>query len=77
MVAKRTVLTERVWPATKVAEGALDRHIYEIRKALSSVGSPVSIGSVYGEGFVLATVPETGLASPESSAITAYNRSSK
>lgn len=55
LVTRREQIKEKVWPHVKVADGALDRHIHEIRKALQEVKSEVSVGSVYGEGFVLIT----------------------
>ena len=35
------------------ADGALDRKVHEVRKALRDVASDVQVKSIYGEGFAI------------------------
>lgn len=50
----RAELKYHCWQQVIVTENALDRKIYETRKALTDVGSILAIHTLYGEGFQLA-----------------------
>ncbi len=49
----RSSLKFSCWQNINVTENALDRKIYETRKALSDIGSQLEIETIYGEGFRL------------------------
>jgi len=49
----RSALKFSCWHQITVTENALDRKIYELRKALKDVGSQLEIETLYGEGFAL------------------------
>jgi len=49
----RSALKFSCWHQITVTENALDRKIYEVRKALTDVGSSLEIETIYGEGFIL------------------------
>ena len=49
----RSSLKFGCWDQISVTENALDRKVYELRKALKDVGSSLEIETLYGEGFVL------------------------
>lgn len=49
----RSSLKFSCWHQIAVSENALDRKIYEVRKALTDVGSLLKIETIYGEGFLL------------------------
>lgn len=49
----RSTLKMRCWDQITVSNNALDRKIYELRRALQEVGSHLEIGTAYGVGFSL------------------------
>jgi DNA-binding response OmpR family regulator len=49
----RSTLKTRCWDQIAVSNNALDRKIYELRRALAEVGSRLNIGTAYGVGFSL------------------------
>ncbi len=49
----RSALKFSCWHQITVTENALDRKVYELRKALKDVGSCLEIETMYGEGFLL------------------------
>jgi len=49
----RSTLKMRCWDQIAVSNNALDRKIYELRRALQEVGSRLAIGTAYGVGFSL------------------------
>jgi DNA-binding response OmpR family regulator len=53
-IVLRDTLKLRCWGPLKVSDGALDRKIYEVRRALEEIGgSATSIRTAYGVGFGL------------------------
>jgi DNA-binding response OmpR family regulator len=54
----RAQLKSRCWDQIAVSDNALDRKVYEVRRALRDVGSKIEVGTSYGIGFSL-SVPET------------------
>jgi DNA-binding response OmpR family regulator len=55
-VIRREKLQHQVWGDLKVTDNALDRKIYELRKALLEVSDQLEIKSIYGVGFGLGPV---------------------
>jgi DNA-binding winged helix-turn-helix (wHTH) protein len=55
VVVPKPVLKRELWKGLAVSDNALDRKIFEVRKALKEVGSKVEIHSIYGVGMVLRT----------------------
>ena len=51
----RQVLKRKGWGKVQVTDNAVDRKLYEIRKALEHVQSSISLDNEYGKGFVLRT----------------------
>lgn len=51
-VTKDQVMTT-VWPQTKVTANTLDRRMHSLRKALTEIGSKVTIKTNYGKGYNL------------------------
>ena len=54
-VVSRSTLKLRCWGQIAVSDNALDRKIYELRRALKDVGAQIEVGTSYGTGFCLAT----------------------
>lgn len=54
-VVPRSALKLRCWGQIAVSDNALDRKIYEVRRALKETGSNVNVGTAYGVGFALET----------------------
>jgi len=50
---ERSMLKNQCWDHIAVSDNALDRKIFEVRRALLDVGSACSIGTTYGVGFFL------------------------
>jgi DNA-binding response OmpR family regulator len=50
-IVLREVLKLRCWGPLKVSEGALDRKIFEVRRALKEIGGTPTIRTAYGVGF--------------------------
>ncbi len=48
---ERNVLKNQCWDHIAVSDNALDRKVFEVRRALNDVGSRCSIGTAYGVGF--------------------------
>ncbi len=53
MVIEKSTLKRRVWGNICVSDNALDRKLFEVRKAIKSVTENVEIRAVYGQGVVL------------------------
>lgn len=53
MVIDKSTLKRRVWGNISVSDNALDRKLFEVRKAIKSVSNNVEIRAVYGQGVVL------------------------
>ncbi len=53
-IVLRDTLKLRCWGPLKVSDGALDRKIFEVRRALDEIGGNTSIKTAYGVGFGLA-----------------------
>lgn len=51
----REVLKRKVWGRLTLSDNALDRKVYEARKALQELQSSVEIQNVYGQGYRLIT----------------------
>jgi len=52
-IVLRDTLKLRCWGPLKVSDGALDRKIYEVRRALEEIGGNMTIKTAYGVGFGL------------------------
>lgn len=52
-IVLRDTLKLRCWGPLKVSDGALDRKIYEVRRALEEIGGETTIRTAYGVGFGL------------------------
>lgn len=50
---ERAMLKNRCWDHIAVSDNALDRKVFEVRRALMDVGSRCSIGTAYGVGFFI------------------------
>jgi DNA-binding response OmpR family regulator len=50
---ERAMLKNQCWDHIAVSDNALDRKVFEVRRALADVGSGCSIGTAYGVGFYL------------------------
>ncbi len=50
---ERSVLKNQCWDHIAVSDNALDRKVFEVRRALLDIGSRCSIGTAYGVGFYL------------------------
>lgn len=50
---ERAMLKNQCWDHIAVSDNALDRKIFEVRRALLDVGSRCTIGTTYGVGFYL------------------------
>jgi DNA-binding response OmpR family regulator len=61
-VVPRATLKLRCWGQIAVSDNALDRKIYEVRRALKEIGSRISVGTAYGVGFVLEQSQDEGAA---------------
>jgi two-component system response regulator protein BraR/BceR len=57
---ERSMLKNQCWDHIAVSDNALDRKVFEVRRALADVGGGCSIGTAYGVGFYL----EPGAESP-------------
>ncbi|MBY0370935.1 response regulator transcription factor [bacterium] len=55
---ERSMLKNQCWDHIAVSDNALDRKIFEVRRALLDVGSTCTIGTTYGVGFYLEAVQE-------------------
>lgn len=53
MVLSRDELKRKCWGRVNVTDGALDRKMHEVRRALTDVGSGIEIKSIYGKGFIV------------------------
>ena len=53
VVIPKEVLKRELWGNVKVTDNALDRKIFEVRKAVKSVSSNMVLQSVYGRGIFL------------------------
>lgn len=51
MIVPRDTLKLKCWGPIKVSDGALDRKIYEVRRALEELGGNTTIRTAYGIGF--------------------------
>lgn len=51
MIVPRDTLKLKCWGPIKVSDGALDRKIYEVRRALEELGGNTTIRTAYGVGF--------------------------
>ena len=54
-IVPRSTLKLRCWGQIAVSDNALDRKIYEVRRALKETGSQINVGTAYGVGFALET----------------------
>ena len=52
-VVPRNTLKLRCWGQIAVSDNALDRKIYEVRRALKEIGSRITVTTAYGVGFSL------------------------
>lgn len=55
-LVQKDLIKGRLWPNTKVTDNNLDKKISEIRSALISIDSDMTVKSTYGKGIQLATV---------------------
>jgi len=55
---ERAMLKNLCWDHIAVSDNALDRKVFEVRRALMDVGSQCSVGTAYGVGFYLETPRE-------------------
>lgn len=53
LTVPRDLLKRKVWGKLVLTDNALDRKVYEVRKALADLGSHVQIKSIYGKGYQL------------------------
>ena len=51
LIVPRDTLKLKCWGPIKVSDGALDRKIYEVRRALEELGGDTTIRTSYGVGF--------------------------
>jgi len=51
MIVPRDTLKLKCWGPIRVSDGALDRKIYEVRRALEELGGNTTIRTAYGVGF--------------------------
>jgi DNA-binding response OmpR family regulator len=56
---ERATLKNQCWDHIVVSDNALDRKVFEVRKALLDVGSHCAIGTAYGIGFFLELPPSS------------------
>ncbi len=52
-VIKKNDIKRHVWGSIAVSDNALDRKIFEVRKAIKSVSNNVEIKSIYSKGLIL------------------------
>ncbi len=52
-IVLRETLKLKCWGPLKVSDGALDRKIFEVRRALAEIGGSMTIRTAYGVGFGL------------------------
>lgn len=50
-IVQRHALKKRCWGQIAVSDNALDRKVYEVRRALKEIGSRVRLDTAYGVGF--------------------------
>jgi DNA-binding response OmpR family regulator len=50
-IVPRSTLKLRCWGQIAVSDNALDRKVYEVRRALREIGSQLNVGTAYGVGF--------------------------
>lgn len=50
---ERSMLKNPCWDHIAVSDNALDRKVFEVRRALADVGSRCAVGTAYGVGFFL------------------------
>jgi DNA-binding response OmpR family regulator len=55
MLVSKAEVKRHLWGNIKVSDNALDRKIFELRRALKSVSDTVFIQSIYGEGIAIKT----------------------
>lgn len=53
VVIDKSNLKRRIWGNISVSDNALDRKLFEVRKAIKNVSDTVEIRAVYGQGIVL------------------------
>ena len=53
VVIDKANLKRRIWGNISVSDNALDRKLFEVRKAIKGVSDTVEIRAVYGQGIVL------------------------
>ena len=53
VVISKDVLKRELWGSVKVTDNALDRKIFEVRKAVKTVSTEMVLQSVYGRGIFL------------------------
>ena len=53
VVIPKDILKRKLWGNVSVSDNALDRKIFEVRKALKEVSAEVELHSIYGVGMVL------------------------
>lgn len=56
MAIERSSLKTQCWSGLHVSENALDRKVFDVRKALTDVGSHCVIETIYRLGFVLRSI---------------------
>ncbi len=49
----RDVVKRKCWGTTTVSDNALNRKLFEVRKALSQIGSELTIKTLYGSGYAI------------------------
>lgn len=54
-IVPRHALKLRCWGQIAVSDNALDRKVYEVRRALKEIGSHIRLGTAYGVGFSMDT----------------------
>lgn len=59
-VVERHTLKSRCWGQIAVSDNALDRKVYEVRRALKEIGSTLHLGTSYGVGFSLEPSADAG-----------------
>lgn len=66
LVVSKEALKRALWRDISVSDNALDRKIFEVRKAIKQVSKLVELRSVYGVGILIKQRPEMKIGKPKS-----------
>lgn len=64
MVIDKSSLKRRIWGNISVSDNALDRKLFEVRKAIKNVSDTVEIHAIYNHGVELRVKPTAGEVNP-------------